>query len=124
MSNKISRRQALAKGAAIGVGLALTPFVKAEKPAGAEKVSLGCIAVRDCFELVAGRKKSSRGYRLLENYIYPRAHMQVWNMAEQRIFGDLTYGAGAYIHEVRNLRFTQDGKLTWRGRNVLNDVGV
>jgi len=225
MSNKISRRQALAKGGAIGVGLALTPFVKAEKPAGAEKVSLGfigvgargtellrrvlaqhpevavaaicdideqnlkraqelvqkaggaapegyskgdqdyrrllartdinsvviatpqelharmtldgfsagkfvgsevpaCITLPECFELVAAQKKSSAGYMLLENYIYPRAHMQVWNMAEQGIFGDLTYGAGAYIHEVRNLRFTQDGKLTWRGRNVLNDVGV
>jgi hypothetical protein len=44
MSNKITRRQALAMGAAIGAGLALAPSVKAEKPAGVEKASTGVSA--------------------------------------------------------------------------------
>ena len=91
-------------------------FVGAEVPA--------CTTLPECFELVAAQKKSGVGYMLLENLIYTRPHMQVWNMAEQGAFGELTYGAGAYIHEVRHMRFTPEGKLTWRGENVLSTVGV
>jgi hypothetical protein len=50
--------------------------------------------------------------------------MMVQNMVEKGLFGDLTYGFGAYIHEIRNMRFEKDGSLTWRGQNVLHNRGI
>jgi hypothetical protein len=40
------------------------------------------------------------------------------------VFGDLTYGFGSYIHEIRDMRFKKDGSLTWRGENVLHTRGI
>jgi predicted dehydrogenase len=63
-------------------------------------------------------------YMMLENYLYGQPVMMIQNMVDQGVFGDLTYGFGAYIHEIRNMRFTKDGKLTWRGENVLHTRGI
>jgi predicted dehydrogenase len=60
---------------------------------------------------------------LLENYRYSRPIMQVTNMAAKGIFGELTYAECAYIHEIRAMRFTPQGKLTWRGENVRDNIG-
>jgi hypothetical protein len=61
---------------------------------------------------------------MLENYLYPSFVMQVQHMVDLGLFGDLTYGAGAYIHEIRAMRFNPDGSLTWRGENVRDNIGI
>jgi predicted dehydrogenase len=61
---------------------------------------------------------------LLENYNYADHCMTVLNMASKRMFGELTYAFGSYIHNVKELRFTGDGKLTWRGVNVQKTPGI
>ena len=61
---------------------------------------------------------------MLENLIYPRYVMQVQHMVEQGLFGDLTYGLGNYIHDLRDRRFNPDGSLTWRGENLRDNVGI
>src|SRR5687768_14698792 len=50
--------------------------------------------------------------------------MQVQNKAEQGLFGELTYGYGSYIHEIRSMKYNKDGTLTWRGRNVQKTKGI
>lgn len=91
-------------------------FVGIEVPA--------CTTVQECWELVRTQEKTGTGYMMLENYLYSPYVMQVLNMAEKGVFGDLTYGAGAYIHEIRGMRFNPDGSLTWRGDNVAKNIGV
>lgn len=44
-------------------------------------------------------------------------------MARRGVFGELTYAEGAYIHEIRGMRFNADGSLTWRGANVARHIG-
>ena len=52
-------------------------------------------------------------------------HVMIINqMVKAGVFGDLTYGFGGYIHEIRNMRFKKDGSLTWRGENVLHTRGI
>jgi predicted dehydrogenase len=60
---------------------------------------------------------------MLENYRYSPAVMQVTNMVSKGVFGELTYAECAYIHEIRGMRFNQDGTLTCRGESVLRNVG-
>lgn len=91
-------------------------FVGSEVPA--------CCTIDECHQLVAAQKQLKGGYMMLENYLYPSFVMQVQHMAELGLFGDLTYGAGAYIHEIRAMKFNPDGSLTWRGENVRDNVGV
>lgn len=91
-------------------------FVGSEVPA--------CTTIDECWDLVEARQKSGTGYMMLENYVYSEPVMQITNMAEKGVFGDLTYGYGAYIHEIRSMRFNPDGSLTWRGHNVADHTGI
>ena len=91
-------------------------FVGAEVPA--------CTTIDECHAMIRAHRETKVGYMLLENYIYSHYVMMVQNMADQGLFGELTYGYGAYIHEIRGMKFNADGSLTWRGRNVLNNRGL
>ncbi|CAN5393774.1 Gfo/Idh/MocA family oxidoreductase [soil metagenome] len=74
------------------------------------------------WDLIATVERSGRTYMMAENYCFSEPVLQVQNMVEQGVFGELNYASGSYIHDCRNLIFTQEGDLTWRGqlrRNVL-----
>ena len=92
-------------------------FVGSEVPA--------CCTIDECRRLVAAQRQTKTGYMMLENYLYSSFVMQVQNMAQKGLFGELTYGAGSYIHEIRAMKFNADGSaLTWRGENVRDNIGV
>jgi predicted dehydrogenase len=91
-------------------------FVGSEVPA--------CCTVDECRALVRAQKETRTGYMMLENLLYPSYVMQVGRMVEAGVFGELTYGFGGYIHEIRGMRFTKYGQLTWRGQNVLHQRGI
>ncbi len=82
-----------------------------------------CTTLDECWELVRTQRKTGSGYMLLENYRYSRPIMQITNMAQKGLFGELTYAECAYIHEIREMRFKPDGSLTWRGENVARNIG-
>ena len=75
----------------------------------------GAYALKECWELVDTKEKTGRRYMLLENYTYARHRMMVMNMVRAGLFGDPYYAECSYIHDCRGLRFTGDGRLTWRG---------
>ena len=102
---------------------------KANKFVGSEVPA--CTTIDECWAMVRAAKEhkigeggQGAGYMLLENYIYNEPVMTVQQMADQKLFGDLTYGYGSYIHEIRGMRFAKDGGLTWRGYNVLKNRGL
>ncbi len=102
--------------------LMATDAMRAGKFVGSEVPA--CCTVEECHQLVKVQRETKTGYMMLENYLYPSHVMQVQNMVDQGLFGDLTYGAGAYIHEIRAMRFNPDGSLTWRGENVRDNIGI
>jgi predicted dehydrogenase len=95
---------------------------KAKKFVGSEVPA--CTTIDECHAMIKARRETGGGYMMLENYLYSQPVMMVQNMVDQGVFGDLTYGFGAYIHEIRNMRFNKDGSLTWRGHNVLKNRGI
>ncbi len=96
--------------------------MKAKKFAGSEVPA--CETVDECWKLVKAHEETKTGYMMLENYLYSQPVMMVQNMVDQGVFGDLTYGTGSYIHEIRKMRFEKDGSLTWRGENILHNRGI
>jgi predicted dehydrogenase len=68
----------------------------------------------ECHALVETVEKTGLTYMMAENYCYRREAMMIKNMADQGLFGDLTYAEGAYIHDCRDLMFNDDLSRTWR----------
>ncbi|HLZ08742.1 MAG TPA: Gfo/Idh/MocA family oxidoreductase [Chloroflexota bacterium] len=77
---------------------------------------IAACTIDDCWALVEAVESSGKIYMLAENYCYTRPAMMVRNLAEQGVFGDVSYGEGAYIHDCRPLMFDARLELTWRGR--------
>ncbi len=70
----------------------------------------------ECWQLVETVEQTGLVYMMAENYCYGRPMMMVLNMAQQGMFGELTYAEGAYVHDARGMMLTADGEWTWRGR--------
>ena len=71
--------------------------------------------LEECWDLIEAVNRSGRTYMMAENYCFTEAAMQVQNMVEHGVFGELTYASGSYLHDARNLLFDPEGELTWRG---------
>jgi predicted dehydrogenase len=77
---------------------------------------IAAATIDDCWQLVETVERTGLVYMLAENYCYMRPNMMVLNMAQQGLFGEITYAEGAYIHDCRNLLFSPDAETTWRGQ--------
>jgi len=77
----------------------------------------------ECWGLVQAEKESGKLYMLSENCCYYRQNMAVLTMAQQGVFGDLTYAECGYVHDCRPLMFRGDGSLTWRGELARDYMG-
>jgi predicted dehydrogenase len=75
------------------------------------------------WKLVDTKEQTGRLYMLLENYIYTPSNMTILNMVRQGLFGTAYYAEGGYLHDCRQLRFDDSGKLTWRGESVRDFYG-
>ncbi|REE85303.1 putative dehydrogenase [Paenibacillus taihuensis] len=71
--------------------------------------------LEDCWELVEKVEKTGLTYMMAENYCFSRSNLAVKYMAEQGMFGEITYLEGGYFHELRTSVHKPDGSLTWRG---------
>ena len=76
---------------------------------------IAALTLDECWQLVEAVEKSGLVYMRAENYCYSRTNMMVLNMAQQGVFGEITYAEGGYIHDTRDLVLTPDGQVTWRG---------
>ncbi|MPZ95280.1 MAG: gfo/Idh/MocA family oxidoreductase [Propionibacteriales bacterium] len=81
--------------------------VGVETPAG--------LTMKDLWSLVKTSEETRRHCLLLENCCYGKNEMRVLRMAHDGKFGELLHGAGAYLHDLRNLMFRDDGyESEWR----------
>ncbi|WP_164545776.1 Gfo/Idh/MocA family protein [Paenibacillus albus] len=71
--------------------------------------------LEDAWELVETVEKTGLTYMMAENYCFSRSNLAVKHLAEQGMFGEITYLEGGYFHELRSSVHKPDGSLTWRG---------
>ncbi len=65
-------------------------------------------------DLLAAVRRSSARYMLAENYCYIRSNLVVAAMARAGAFGELYYGEGEYLHEMKAYHRDTSGRPTWR----------
>jgi len=70
------------------------------------------VSIEQCRELVLAAKRSSATYMMAENFTYMRPNVIVKEVARRGLFGELYFGEGAYIHELKGLNEI----TTWRRR--------
>ncbi|MFT5086948.1 MAG: putative dehydrogenase [Candidatus Latescibacterota bacterium] len=70
------------------------------------------VSVEECCQLVRAARRSSAQYMMAENYTYMKNNVLVRQLVEQGLFGEVYYGEGAYIHELKDL----NEKTPWRRR--------
>lgn len=71
--------------------------------------------LEECWEIVETVEETGNAYMMAENFCYDRLNMMIRNMAEMKMFGDITHAECAYIHDVRTTTHHADGSLKWRG---------
>ncbi len=70
------------------------------------------VSFEQCRELARAHRRSDAVYMMAENYTYMRPNRIVREIARQGLFGQMYFGEGAYIHELKGLNEI----TTWRRR--------
>ena len=71
-------------------------------------------SIEDCWKLVDTSEKTRRHCLIMENCCYGENELLVLNMIKAGLFGDLLYGEGAYLHDLRRLLFEDASEGLWR----------
>jgi hypothetical protein len=70
--------------------------------------------IEDCWKLVNTSEQTRRHCMMLENCCYGYNETLILRMVHEGLFGDLLYGEGAYIHDLREELFSNKGEGLWR----------
>jgi hypothetical protein len=70
--------------------------------------------IEDCWKLVDTSEQTRKHCMMLENCCYGYNETLVLRMIHAGLFGELLYGEGAYIHDLREELFSNKGEGLWR----------
>ena len=70
--------------------------------------------LEECLQIVHVSEKTRRHCTMLENCCYGYNELLVLRMAQAGRFGDLLWGEGAYLHDLREELFSNQGEGLWR----------
>ncbi|HNX44702.1 MAG TPA: Gfo/Idh/MocA family oxidoreductase [Bacteroidales bacterium] len=68
------------------------------------------MTLNECWQLVNTAEETQRHCMMLENCCYDFFELATLNMARDGIFGEILHGEGAYIHDLRWLKFAAENK--------------
>ena len=71
-------------------------------------------SLEDCWKLVDTSERTRRHCMMLENCCYGYNETLILRMVHEGLFGDLLYGEGAYLHDLREELFSDKGEGLWR----------
>jgi Oxidoreductase family, NAD-binding Rossmann fold len=70
--------------------------------------------IDDCWKIVEASEKTRRHCIMLENCCFGYNETLILRMVHAGEFGDLLYGEGAYLHDLRSELFSNAGEGLWR----------
>ena len=72
------------------------------------------MSVDDCWAIVESAERHKKHCVLMENCNYDRAEMMVYNMVRLGLFGEILHAEGGYLHDLRGIKFADQGEGLWR----------
>jgi len=70
--------------------------------------------IEDCWKMVDTSEATRRHCIMIENCCYGENETLILNMARAGLFGDLLHGEAAYLHDLRDELFSNEGEGLWR----------
>ncbi|MBC7527872.1 MAG: Gfo/Idh/MocA family oxidoreductase, partial [Chthonomonadaceae bacterium] len=61
------------------------------------------VSIDECWQLLDAVKSSGKTYFFAENYCFLEPNVLIGELVKKGLFGDLYFGEGEYLHEVRAL---------------------
>ncbi len=74
------------------------------------------VSIDECWQLLDAVKSSGKTYFFAENYCFLEPNVLIGELVKKGLFGDLYFGEGEYLHEVRALHHDAEGNPTWRAK--------
>jgi hypothetical protein len=74
----------------------------------------GVTSLEDCWRIVRASEETRKHCIMLENCCYGYNETLILRMIQAGEFGDLLYGEGAYLHDLRDELFSHAGEGLWR----------
>lgn len=78
-----------------------------------------CHTLEDAHALAAAATHSHLVYMMAENYRYLDEVELLKQIQSAGRFGEIYFGEGEYLHDCKDLWYTESGELTWRGKGWL-----
>jgi len=72
------------------------------------------VSLDECKALVAAAQRSTATYMMAENYCYIRTNVLVRHLARVGLFGEIYFGEGEYIHELKGLNEITKWRRKWQ----------
>lgn len=72
------------------------------------------VTLEECWQLVETSERTRRHCVLLENCCYGYEELMMLQMARGGLFGTITHGEAAYIHDLRSLLLADSSEGLWR----------
>ncbi len=72
------------------------------------------VSIEEARDLVLAAKASSGSYMMAENYCYMRPNVIVREIVRAGLFGDVYFGEGEYVHELKALNETTTWRRKWQ----------
>jgi predicted dehydrogenase len=86
--------------------------MKAGKHAATEVPA--AMSIDDCWAIVEAAEKYRKHCLMMENCSYDRFELMTLNMVRQGVLGEVLHGEAAYLHDLREVKFSRDGEGLWR----------
>ena len=72
------------------------------------------MTIEDCWAMVEAAEKYRKHCVMMENCNYDRMEMMVFNMVKKGLFGEILHAEGGYLHDLRSIKFSNEGEGLWR----------
>jgi predicted dehydrogenase len=73
-----------------------------------------CTTLEECWKLVDTSEATRKHCVILENCCYGESEMMVMGMVRDGVFGEITHGEAAYLHDLRGILTANEGEGLWR----------
>jgi predicted dehydrogenase len=79
--------------------------------------------LEDCWKLVEVAERTARHCVMMENVNYGRMEMMVLRMVREGLLGEVLHGEGGYLHDLREIKFSEEGEGLWRRAHSMERNG-
>ena len=73
-----------------------------------------CTTLQECWDIVETSEATRKHCVILENCCYGDTEMLVLGMVRDGLFGEITHGEAAYLHDLRSIVTANEGEGLWR----------